>query len=203
MKTLTCKDKAISPKALFCIGRNYSEHIEELGNSKPDECVFFIKPPHALSDSLHVSIHDEPVHYEAELVFVLGHDSLTAVGIGLDLTKRQLQTELKSKSLPWERAKCFRVSAVVSDCVEFDSLENLRLELWINNMLVQAGGVNDMIYKPLLALELLHGWSDTEPNDLLFTGTPKGVGIVNVGDEFVGKVYENNTLLVQKSWIAS
>lgn len=203
MNPITCKGKLVYPKALFCVGRNYSEHIAELGNAMPDECVFFIKPPHALGKDLHVSFHDEPIHYEGELVFVLEDDSLTAVGIGLDLTKRQLQTELKSKSLPWERSKSFRVSALVSDCVAFESLQNLHFELWINNLLVQSGAVIDMIYPPLLALESLLCWSDVANNDLLFTGTPKGVGVVNRGDIFIGKVFENKKLLVEKSWIAT
>ena len=203
MTTLTCKGTPISPKAIFCIGRNYSEHIAELGNSKPDECVFFIKTPHSLSENLLVGLQGEPIHYEAELVFVLGANSLTAVGIGLDLTKRELQTKLKSKSLPWEKAKSFRASALVSECVEFKVLESLRLELWINNMLVQSGGVKDMIYPPLLALELLQEWTNTEVDDILFTGTPKGVGVVNIGDLFHGKVYENDKLLVEKYWIAT
>ena len=203
MTPVTCKNELVYPKALFCVGRNYSEHIAELGNAKPEECLFFTKTPHALAQDLHVSFHDEPIHYEAELVFVLDGDLLTAVGVGLDLTKRELQTKLKTKSLPWERAKSFRVSALVSECVGFDVLESLRLELWVNNVLVQSGGVKDMIYSPLLALELLHSWSDTHKNDLLFTGTPKGVGVVNVGDVFTGKVYENDKLLVEKTWIAS
>ena len=202
MIPVTCKGVDIFPKAIFCIGRNYTKHIEELGNAKPDECVFFIKPPHALANTLHVSIHDEPIHYEAELVFVLDKGMLTSVGIGLDLTKRELQAKLKSNSLPWERSKSFRVSALVSDCVEFKTLDSLRLELWINNKLVQSGGVKDMIYKPNLALELLHKWSDTAQNDLFFTGTPEGVGVVNKGDVFIGKVYEEQTLLVEKTWEA-
>lgn len=202
MIPVICNGKNIYPKAIFCVGRNYSEHIEELGNAKPEECVFFIKIPHALTNTLHVSIHDEPMHYEAELVFVIENNKLTAVGFGLDLTKRQLQSKLKSSSLPWERAKSFRGSALVSDFVHFTSLESLSLELWINNKLVQSGGVKDMIYKPDLALNLLVDWSDLEENDLFFTGTPKGVGKVNQGDIFIGKVYENSTLLVEKSWEA-
>lgn len=203
MVALTCKGDPIYPKAIFCIGRNYVEHINELQNSKPDECVFFIKPPHALGESLHVSLHNEPIHYEGELVFVLGDGGFKAVGFGLDLTKRELQTKLKSKSLPWERSKAFRVSALVSEFVPFSSLESLRLELNINGKLVQSGGVKDMIYPPKVALKSLLEWSDVYENDLLFTGTPKGVGVVHIKDIFHCKVYENDRLLVEHEWIAT
>ena len=202
MRTILCNDTPVVPNTLFCIGRNYVEHIKELDNDIPESPVFFFKPNSTLAEILHVSKQNEPIHYEAEIVFVVGEEGYKAVGIGLDLTKRALQSELKAKGLPWERAKAFRGAALLSPCTGFTCKENLRLELWINNVLAQEGGTGQMLYKPESILEELRLFVDVSENDLVFTGTPKGVGVVRIGDVFVGKLYEGEQLLVEQTWRA-
>lgn len=202
MRTILCNETPIVPSTLFCIGRNYAEHIKELGNETPETPVIFFKPNSTLAESLHVSEHDEPIHYEAEIVFVVGDEGYKAAGIGLDLTKRTLQSTLKAKGLPWERAKAFRGAALVSPCASFTCKEALRLELWINNVLAQECKVEQMLYTPEALLEELRAFVDVSENDLVFTGTPKGVGVVQAGDVFVGKLYEGDLLLVEQTWRA-
>lgn len=202
MRTILCNEETVIPSTLFCVGRNYKEHIEELGNETPEAPLFFFKPNGSLAETLHVSSQDEPIHYEAEIVFVVGEEGYKAAGVGLDLTKRALQSELKAKGLPWERAKAFRGAALVSPCVGFTCMDELRLELWINNLLVQAGGVDMMLHKPLALLEELKTFVDVSEHDLVFTGTPKGVGAVREGDVFVARLYEKECLLVEQAWRA-
>ena len=129
MKSVIVDNKAITPTKIICIGRNYVEHIAELGNEIPDEMVVFNKPNSAISTEL-LSFHQEPLHYEAELCFVIKNQKFCSFGIGLDLTKRGLQSKLKAKGLPWERAKSFDGSAVFSDFVAIDDVDaSLSFEL--------------------------------------------------------------------------
>ena len=116
MNVVNFEEQSISPSKIICIGRNYVDHIAELGNEVPDEMVVFLKPNSAISSKLQ-SYHQEPLHYEAELCFLYQQGHFTAVAIGLDLTKRNLQAKLKTKGLPWERAKSFNGAAVFSDFV--------------------------------------------------------------------------------------
>lgn len=106
MNSVTCSNEPIVPSKIVCIGRNYSEHIEELGNATPKRMVVFIKPNSSISETL-TSYHGEQVHYEAEICFLVKKEELFAVGVGIDLTKRALQKELREEGLPWERAKSF------------------------------------------------------------------------------------------------
>jgi 2-keto-4-pentenoate hydratase/2-oxohepta-3-ene-1,7-dioic acid hydratase in catechol pathway len=103
MKSIIVDNTQVIPSKIICIGRNYVDHIAELGNEVPDEMVVFIKPNSSIAEQLS-SYHDEPLHYEGELCFVYQLGRFSAVGFGLDLTKRQLQSKLKAKGLPWERA---------------------------------------------------------------------------------------------------
>ena len=200
MNTIILNDKTIQPSKIICIGRNYVDHINELNNETPTEPVIFMKPNSAISDEIDINGGDE-IHYEAEISFVIDNGVLAAVGIGLDLTKRHIQYRLKAKGLPWERAKAFNGSAVFSDFVEFDGdTDKLRLELWINGELIQSGGVELMLHKPEEILHEVNSFSTLVTDDVLMTGTPAGVGVVNSGDVFVGKVYNKDTLLVEKNW---
>ena len=200
MRTIVCNEETVAPNTLFCVGRNYVEHIKELGNETPESPVLFFKPNSVLAETLHVSKWEEAIHYETELVFVVGESGYKGVGVGLDLTKRELQSTLKAKGLPWERAKSFRGAALVSPCVGFTCIEDLRLELWIDDVLVQKGGVSQMIYPPQSVLLELESFVDVRENDLVFTGTPKGVGVCRVGEVFVGKLFEKERLLVEQTW---
>jgi 2-keto-4-pentenoate hydratase/2-oxohepta-3-ene-1,7-dioic acid hydratase in catechol pathway len=147
---------------------------------------------------------DDEVHYEGEITFLLEAGKLAGVGFGLDLTKRALQSQLKAKGQPWERAKAFDQSAVFSDFVRLaGGTEQLRLELYINGQLTQQGGCHLMMNKPEDILKELAGFLSMEDGDLLMTGTPKGVGPLVLGDHFVGKVYDGERLLVERHWIVS
>ena len=190
MKSVDFDGKKIIPSKIICIGRNYVDHIAELGNEVPEEMVVFLKPNSAISTQLQ-SFHQEPLHYEAELCFLYQQDKsqkdesqkesnqqgkYTAVAVGLDLTKRNLQAKLKAKGLPWERAKGFNGAAVFSDFVKIDTIDtSLCLELIIDGNIIQVGGVELMMYKPDLILEQLSSFMTLEDGDIVMTVTPKGV----------------------------
>lgn len=189
------------PSKIICIGRNYVAHIKELGNEIPKEPVIFIKPNSAISPDIHSGEPDE-IHFEGEISIVVRSGEPVAVGFGLDLTKRKLQSALKAKGLPWERSKAFDGAAVFSEFVTFNGQVNaLRLELYINDHLVQQGGCQLMIYKPDEILAEVKGFLSLEDGDLIMTGTPAGVGPVNTGDRFTGKIYDNKDLVVEGSWM--
>jgi len=193
----------ITPSKVICIGRNYVEHIAELGNQTPAQMVVFIKPNSAISPQLS-SFDQEPLHYEAELCFVYQQGKFVAVGLGLDLTKRGLQGQLKSQGLPWERAKSFNGAAVFSDFVTLDAIEpSLSLALEIDGKLTQAGTIEQMIYQPDIILADLQTFLTLEDGDIVMTGTPKGVGVVNAGSRFTGRVLQDGQCLVTGEWVAN
>ena len=200
MNSITLDQAQVTPSKVVCIGRNYAEHIAELGNEVPTEPVIFIKPNSAIAPQLRTDGHDE-VHYEGEITFLVKAGVLAAVGFGLDLTKRALQTRLKEKGLPWERAKAFDGAAVFSDFVSYPgALEDLRLELHINGTLTQSGGCRMMIHSPEQVLEEAGSFLTLEDGDLIMTGTPRGVGKIATGDTFTGKIFAKDTLLVEATW---
>ncbi len=190
----------IIPNKVICIGRNYVEHIKELSNEMPKQMVIFFKPNSCVSDEIKL-FTDELVHFEGELSFLCVSQKLIAVSFGLDLTKRGVQSTLKSKGLPWERAKAFRGSAVFSEFVSFEDINNLKIELHVNNKLVQSGGVSLMINKPYEIVKEVLVFSDICDGDILMSGTPKGVGQLKKDDEVAGYVYEQDKLLVSKKWL--
>ncbi|OUS32484.1 2-keto-4-pentenoate hydratase [Thalassotalea sp. 42_200_T64] len=203
MNSIKVAGNSVTPSKLVCIGRNYVDHIHELGNEIPDDMVVFIKPNSAISQELN-SYHQEPLHFEGELCFVYQAGKFSAVGFGLDLTKRGLQSKLKAKGLPWERAKAFTGSAVFSDFVAIDSIDaSLSLELIIDGQVAQTGGVERMIYKPDEILTELQTFIDLEDGDVVMTGTPKGVGVIKTGSTFAAKVVRNNVALLTHNWQAS
>jgi len=203
LKQVVLNNQSITPSKVICIGRNYVEHIAELGNQTPAKMVVFIKPNSAISSELS-AFHQEPLHYEAELCFVYHQGKFAAVGLGLDLTKRGLQGQLKSQGLPWERAKSFNGAAVFSDFVALDTIDqSLSLELEIDGKLIQAGGVEQMIYQPDIILADLQTFLTLEDGDIVMTGTPKGVGVVNAGSRFTGRVLQQGQCLVAGEWLAN
>lgn len=202
MKAVIVDDKQIAPSKIICIGRNYVDHIAELGNEVPDEMVVFFKPNSAISTQLQ-SFHQEALHYEAELCFLYHQGKFSAVAVGLDLTKRTLQAELKAKGLPWERAKAFNGAAVFSEFVLINEVgKSLSLSLAIDGNLIQAGGVELMMVKPNDILTQLQDFIDLEDGDIVMTGTPKGVGQIVSGSLFVGKVICQDKTLVSATWLA-
>tara|TARA_R110002110_G_scaffold205066_7_gene417266 strand:- start:421090 stop:421704 length:615 start_codon:yes stop_codon:yes gene_type:complete len=203
MHQVSIHGTAVTPGKIICVGRNYVAHIEELGNEVPQDMVVFNKPNSAISDILRSQIATERLHYEGELVFAVTRGQLSAVGFGLDLTKRGLQSALKAKGLPWERAKAFDGAALFSDFVALpDDLNALSLRLWVDQELRQEGGVALMLYKPLTVLQEVREFMSLEDGDLIMTGTPAGVGEVATGQRFTGEVLCNEEVLVSATWVA-
>jgi 2-keto-4-pentenoate hydratase/2-oxohepta-3-ene-1,7-dioic acid hydratase in catechol pathway len=173
----------------------------ELDNQVPDQPVIFIKPNSAISAEIY-SDQSEPVHYEGEICFLINSGRLSAVGFGLDLTKRGLQSYLKSKGLPWERSKSFDKSAVFTEFVDFNGdTDALRMELYINDKLVQHGGSDLMLNKPQQLLTDAKTFLSLEDGDILMTGTPEGVGPIVSGDKFHGRILQNLNLLIENFWV--
>lgn len=193
---------------VVCVGRNYAAHAAELGNAVPKRPILFIKPASSVihtSSPIKSCIYDVPravtydVHYEAELCIQLGTDLSAAsveevksrsgliggVTLGLDLTLRELQSALKQKGHPWERAKCFDGSCVLGDWVSADRCDDfsaVKYQLFINDTLTQDGDTGLMLF-PIYQLlsEISYAFS-LQAGDVIMTGTPSGVGILQAGD---------------------
>jgi 2-keto-4-pentenoate hydratase/2-oxohepta-3-ene-1,7-dioic acid hydratase in catechol pathway len=201
MKFITYQTKKIEPSKIICIGRNYVEHIQELNNEIPTSMVVFNKPNSAISQELFY-INDR-CRFEGEICFLIQNSKIEGIGFGLDLTKADLQNYLKSKGLPWERAKAFDNSAVFSKFVPFEGkLENLRFELFINNKLAQFANYSLMIYKPLNMIDEIKSFMSFEDGDIIMSGTPKGVGYYKLGDKFEAKIYLEDNLILDHIFIA-
>ncbi len=180
---------------IFCIGRNYADHARELNSEVPTEPVVFMKPPESLvppGRSVPFPRHGSDLHHEVELVLRTGAPSrdgsvsVEAVTVGVDLTLRDVQNRLKAKGLPWEAAKAFEHSALVGEFVPVTpALDPDRLTLWldVNGRRRQSGHTADMIYPTARLLEHLSRIWRLAAGDLVFTGTPAGVGSLAPGDE--------------------
>ena len=200
MKTITYENQQLEVSKVVCIGRNYVEHIEELGNEVPSSMVVFNKPNSAISDRLYY--FSEHCRFEGEICFLIRDSKIDAVGFGVDLTHADIQNHLKSKGLPWERAKAFDNSAVLSDFVPIcEDLKTLKMKLSINDELVQFATYDLMMYKPDTMLLEIKSFMTLEDNDIVMSGTPKGVGTYSQGDRFVGQIFSGDTLLVEKEWV--
>jgi len=203
LKTILVDNTVVTPSKIICVGRNYVEHVKELNNEMPDEPVIFLKPNGAISQQLICFHNTDSLHYEGEICFVYDDNNFSAVGFGLDITKRDLQTRLKTKGLPWERAKAFDGSAVFSPFVSIDRIpDNLRLELYINGLLIQEGHLDHMMFKPDQVLSNLSQFMHLNQGDVVMTGTPKGVGQIMDGDLFYAKIMVDDDILTQAEWQA-
>jgi len=192
--------KRYTPSKVVCIGRNYVEHIEELGNEMPKNMVIFNKPNSAITDTLHYFSPD--IRFEGELCLLILEGEIAGIGFGLDLTDAATQNHLKAKGLPWERAKAFDKAAVLSDFVPFDGrIEELRFELYRNQELAQYASYELMIYKPNEMLQEIKGFMTLEDGDIIMTGTPKGVASYKRNDRFLAKVFEKDKELLSAEWI--
>jgi 2-keto-4-pentenoate hydratase/2-oxohepta-3-ene-1,7-dioic acid hydratase in catechol pathway len=183
---------------IICVGRNYGEHAKELGNEIPEDPVIFMKPDTALlkkGSDFYIPEFSDDIHYELEVVLKISKGGkyiqkenaskhYDEIGLGIDFTARDLQSKLKGKGLPWELAKGFDGSAVVSDFVSKDSydLENLNFSLIKNNEKVQDGNTSEMIFSPEDIIAFASQYFTLRVGDLIFTGTPKGVGKVSEND---------------------
>jgi len=199
MNSILFHQKFIIPSKIICIGRNYVEHIYELNNEIPSSMVVFTKPNSAITDKLHFISTD--TRFEGEICFLIEKGEIAGIGFGLDLTKADIQNHLKSKGLPWERAKGFDGSAVFGEFVPFSGdLKNLKMTLHINEILVQEATYELMIYKPLPMIDEIKSFMSFEDGDIIMSGTPKGVSTYNPGDLFVGRIYNGSQLLIESQW---
>ena len=185
---------------IICIGQNYSEHIKEMGNEKPEFPVVFMKPSTALIQSGEKVIHpdySDNLHHEVELVLLIGkpiknanmeeaEKAILAYGVGLDMTLRDLQHKARENGDPWTICKGFDTSAVVSEFIKSENRPltgNESLLLTVNDEVRQNTSISDMIFNPVEVVKYLSSKITLETGTLLFTGTPKGVGKVVPGDK--------------------
>lgn len=202
MKSVKINGLEAQPTKIVCIGRNYVEHIKELNNETQTEPVVFLKPNSSISSNIFTSKIEE-IHYEGEICFIVKNGVIYGVGFGLDLTKRNLQARLKEKGLPWERAKSFDNSAVFSEFIKCDDdIQNYRMELYINGKLKQFANYKLMIHKPEALVEEIQNFITLEDDDIIMTGTPKGVGAIYSGELFTAKIFHDENVIIEKSWIA-
>ncbi len=188
---------------IICVGRNYAEHAKELGNAIPESPVIFIKPDTALLKDNNAFYHpdfSEDIHYECELIFRVSREGkyvqekfantyIDGIGLGIDFTARDLQTEAKQKGLPWTLSKCFNHSAPVSAILPLDAypdLQNIHFTCKINDELRQTGHSGDMIHTVASLIAYISRFITLKKGDYIFTGTPAGVGKVAVGDKIEG-----------------
>lgn len=197
---------------IFAIGRNYAEHIKELNNERPDEPVIFTKPDTAIirnNAPFYYPDFSSDVHYETELVLRVCKEGKNiqekfaskyydAIGVGIDFTARDLQQKAKEKGLPWDIAKGFNGSAPISDTflpvTAFADLKNINFSLKLNEEIKQHGNTSLMLFGFDYIVSYLSKFFTLRTGDLIFTGTPKGVGPVKVGDRLTAYI-ENEKLL--------
>jgi 2-keto-4-pentenoate hydratase/2-oxohepta-3-ene-1,7-dioic acid hydratase in catechol pathway len=202
MQIIQYENKKVTPSKVVCIGRNYVEHIKELNNETPESMVVFNKPNSAITDKLYY--FNEHTRFEGEICFLIKEHKIAGVGFGLDLTKADIQNKMKAKGLPWERAKAFDKSAVLSDFVAFDGdLTKLSMKLYINNELRQEANYDLMIYKPEAMIEEIESFMTLEDNDIIMSGTPKGVATYNIADQFLGQIYYDKKLLLEVKFVVT
>ncbi len=191
---------------IICIGRNYAKHAKELGNAVPTEPVYFMKPDSALLPKKQPFFYPnftKDLHYEVELVIKIcklgkniskqfASTYYNEIGLGIDFTARDIQLECKAKGLPWEKAKAFDCSAPLSrefiQKSEFKNLDDIAFSLEKNGEIVQKGNTQDMLFDFDHLICYLSQFMTLKIGDLIFTGTPAGVGPVKIGDRLIGYI---------------
>lgn len=198
-------EKDITPSKIICVGRNYINHAKELNNAIPKEPVIFMKPNSAITSDL-CSHPNHDIHFETEISLLINEGRIVGAGIGMDLTKREVQNQLKAKGLPWEKSKAFDGSAVFTPFIPVNSGDNLELTLHINGELRQRGHTRDMLFAPKAILEDIQTFMTLHNGDIVMTGTPEGVGSIIKGDVFEVALYstqgEQKTELLSHQWVA-
>lgn len=196
---------------IICVGRNYAAHAKELANEVPTQPLIFLKPDTALCLANKDFYHPEfskDIHFECEIVYRISRegkyiaskfawDYIDGIGLGIDFTARDLQNEIKKNGHPWTLAKMFNDSAPVSkmlDPNDFPDHKNLNFELRVNGESRQIGNSSNMIFPLEVLIEYISKFITLKKGDLIFTGTPEGVGKVNVGDHLQGQL-EGHELL--------
>ena len=189
---------------IICIGRNYAKHIEELANERPDNPVVFLKPDSAIlpnKNPFFIPTFSNDVHYEVEVLIKINrvgkhiasrfaHKYYDEIGLGIDFTARDVQQQCKEKGLPWEKAKAFDRSAVIGNFYNKKdfNLENLSFQLLKNNEIVQDGNTQSMLWKIDELINYVSQYFTLKKGDIIFTGTPAGVGKVTENDVLLGKI---------------
>ncbi|MFC6876612.1 fumarylacetoacetate hydrolase family protein [Flavobacterium myungsuense] len=199
---------------IICIGRNYTQHIEELQNERPEEPIVFLKPDSAVLLKQHPFVIPEfsnDIHHEIELIVRINkvgkyieqkfaHKYYDEISVGLDFTARDLQEKLKDKGLPWEKAKSFDGSAVIGDFISkkiFSSLESINFELTNNGKTVQRGNSSLMLFKIDEIIAHVSQFFTLKIGDIIFTGTPDGVAAVKPNDVLEGFLENNKLFRIQ------
>lgn len=202
MQSVCFNGQLVEPRKVICVGKNYAAHIEEMASVPAEDMVVFMKPAISIGSEL-VAEMGEPLHYEGEICLLLQGGQAIGVAFGLDLTKRKTQSALKAAGLPWERSKAFTGSALFSEFVQApEDLSQLGLELRVNDALRQKGDVSLMLYPLAVILEELRQFLTLEDGDIIMTGTPAGVGPVQSGECFDGRVLAGEQVLAQAVWQA-
>lgn len=199
---------------IICIGRNYADHAKELKNEVPKEPVFFLKPDSALLQKSKIFFYPEfskDLHYEVEVVIKINkvgkhieekfaHKYYDEIGLGIDFTARDIQKQCKEKGLPWEKAKAFDQSAVLSrNFIPKNDLDisNLNFSLKKNKELVQKGTTKDMLFSMDQIISYISQFITLKKGDLIYTGTPAGVGPVYLNDELEGFIQDKKMFEVK------
>ena len=199
---------------IICIGRNYVNHIKELQNERPTEPVIFMKPDSAVLLKQHPFVIPEfsnDIHHEIELIVRINkvgkyidtkfaHKYYDEISVGIDFTARDLQNELKSKGLPWEKAKSFDGSAVIGEFLQkkqFNSLENITFELTNNNKIVQKSNTSHMLWKIDELISYVSQYFTLKIGDIIFTGTPEGVAKIKSEDILEGFLEGNKLFSIK------
>ncbi|GAB3766722.1 fumarylacetoacetate hydrolase family protein [Spirosoma pomorum] len=198
---------------IICVGRNYVEHIQELNNEQPDDPVIFLKPETAIplkNEPFFYPSFSNDIHYEVEVLVKINrvgknidekfaHKYYDEIGIGVDFTARDVQSKLKAKGLPWELAKGFNGSAPISGFIpktDFADLQNLNFRLDLNGETRQLGNTSLMLFKIDYLISFVSKYFLLQQGDILFTGTPKGVGPVQIGDRLTAYIEDRKMLEV-------
>ena len=198
---------------IICIGRNYAKHIEELSNERPLNPVVFLKPDSSIlpkNNPFFIPPFSEDIHYEVEILIKINkvgkhiatkfaHKYYDEIGLGIDFTARDIQQQCKEKGLPWEKAKAFDGSAVIGQFYpksNFD-LENLSFKLLKNNEIVQDGNTKAMLWKIDELIGYVSKYFTLKKGDIIFTGTPAGVGKVKENDLLTGMIKDFKALEIK------
>ena len=198
---------------LICIGRNYAKHIEELQNERPDEPVVFLKPDSAILLKQHPFVIPEfssDIHHEIELIVRINkvgkyiepkfaHKYYDEISVGIDFTARDLQQKLKDKGLPWEKAKAFDGSAIIGDFISkkvFSSQESVNFELTNNGKTVQKGNSAMMLWSIDELISHVSQYFTLKIGDIIFTGTPEGVAVVQPNDVLEGFIEDKKVFRI-------
>lgn len=216
MKVVKIKNsnKTYAIGKIICLGRNYVEHIIELGNTQSENPVIFLRPPSNViysGDKIVYPDYSNDMHHETELLLLIGktiknagyeeaQEAIIGYGVGLDMTLRDIQSQVKSKGHPWEISKCFDTSAVISEFIakeDYALTLNEKITLKLNGEIRQNDPLNKMILKPVEAVMFISKYMTIEEGDIVFTGTPAGVSKVEKGDKLKAEITNIGSLEVE------